>query len=174
VECAAVLVGEIVGPSRLIDTKLLAKKLVVVMNVDGGCWEVVAVQTSLLTVLVFAIGLAHLSSPQKFQQWLLARHAAGSPPRVSDVMAEMSSDGTYLSVNSAVSTNCPFVSSDEQQSCRATVLSCERSLAEYQTIAAVEMRRAASSARPTLTNCTESIAINSLTIDSGLSASVCS
>jgi hypothetical protein len=160
-------------PYRLTDTKLLVKKRVVVANVDGGGWEA-AVQTSLLTVLVFAIGLAHLSSPQKFEQWRLAHHAPGSPPWVTDVMAEMGTDGTYLSVNSTISTNCPFVSSDEiaQQSCRTTVLSCERSLAEYQTIAALETPR--SSTRPTLTNCTESVAVNSSTIDSGVSASVCS
>jgi len=167
--------------SRLPDTKLLVEDWVVLRNVDGGGWEA-AVHTSLLTVLVFAIGLAHLSSPEKFQQWSVARDEPGSP-RVSDVMLEMSSDRTYQSVNSNAPTNCPFVSSDEilKQTCPATVLSCERSLAEYQTMAAVsrlginiETPRAWPSARPTLAHCTESIAVNSSKIDSGASASVCS
>lgn len=145
-----------------------------------GGWEA-AVQTSLLTVLVLIMGLAHMSSPREFQRWHLA-HDVPSSPQVGDILAEMNIDGTHELADSRVLTNCSFLRSDEtpDQICPVTLLSCEHTWENIKLLpgylsssSTLKRRLARSSPRPILTYCTDLGAINSATIDSQPLVSAC-
>jgi hypothetical protein len=143
-------------------------------------WEAV-VNASLLLALALIIGFAHLSLQQQIQQSSLG-HTIPGPPQVAHVPAGMSSDGTQETVDSQVPTNCAILLSDKalRKTCSLEVRTCQRYLEEDRTGARVsefiniEPQVASPSRHPALAHCTRSVAFNSFTVRSRLSASACS
>jgi hypothetical protein len=132
--------------------------------VERGVGREVAMKASLLMVLV--VLLAHLSSQKQLP---LAREQPESL-RASDVV--VGTDGTGTRAKSQIAAYCSVALSDQglNQRCPVTPLSCEDYLA-HKYRAAAELStlnlesQAAPPSRPTRTNCMESVAIKSSTIE---------
>lgn len=121
-------------------------------------------KASLLIVLV--VLLAHLSSQKQLP---LAREQPGSL-RASDVV--VGTDGTDTRAKAQVAEYCSIAFSNQSlsQSCPVTALSCEDHLAKTNRAAAEVSTlnlesQAAPPSRPTRTNCMESVAIKSSTVE---------
>jgi hypothetical protein len=136
---------------------------------------------SLLLALALIVGFAHLSSQQRMQQSSLG-HSILGPPQVGDVLAAMSTDGTYEMLDSQVPTNCPILLTDlnVRQTCSLAILACQQYLAKDRTTVLVsklinpEPQVVPPSRRPILTHCTGLLVFNSFSIRSAASASACS
>jgi hypothetical protein len=133
------------------------------------------VKASLLMALVFI--LAHLSS----QKLLPLAHEGPGSSRASDVLAEIGTDVTDTGTKSQIAAYCLIALSDQSsnQSCAVSQLSCKDYLADkYQAAAGVPTLnlepQAPPLSRPTRTDCIESVAIKSSTIELRESGSACS
>jgi hypothetical protein len=132
-------------------------------------------KASLLMTLVLVFGLSHLS--QKPVQQARLAHARPGLARMGDVLAEMSIDETHELASSRLRTTCTAHSINEaiKQACSMTALSCDQHFATGVSSLIDNMEtQAASRSRPRLTNCAESVAINSSTIELLASVSACS
>ena len=165
---------------RLPHRKVVNGGTAVVESMDGGGWEA-AVKASLLVALVFIIGFAHLSSHKQSQQRPLVHFS--DPRRVGGALAKTSTDVIYALANSPVLTGCSVLLSDEalKQTCPGLTLSCEQHFAEYRATAGVfnlindiDTQASALPSRPPVTSCTDSVSINSSTIEMDAPVSVCS
>jgi hypothetical protein len=128
---------------------------------------------SILMALVVILGLAHLPSEKSFP---LAHEGLGSPG-ASDVLAKIGTDGTDTGAKSQIAAYCLIALSDHSpnQSCAVSQLSCKDYLADkYQAAAGVPTLNLEPQAAPPSTNCVESVALNSLTIELRASGSSCS
>jgi hypothetical protein len=135
------------------------------------------VKASLLMALVVIFARLSLEN-----QLRLAREDPGSEPS-SELMAEIRTDGTSTQTRLQIAAYCPIALNDQSlsQGCPVTVVSCQDDLVTKYPASVVESRTiddgeslVTPPSRRTRTNCIESVATNSSTIDLRPSRSVCS